>query len=122
MSREHKSGLLDVLQMKETAQFHTHAWHRGCVVHRWAWGHHSIALASCLSGQVGEEELECDGDKEEACAQAQQFRKVPPSLWTAAWPPACLLLTRAEWQVVDCLQMARGPKAAKMGQWGQDLI
>lgn len=58
MSQERKSGLLDVLLMEEMAQFHTHAWHRGPVAHRWAWGHHSIALASCLSGQVGEVELE----------------------------------------------------------------
>lgn len=34
--------MLEVLQMKEMAQFHAHAWHRGPVVHRWAWGHHSI--------------------------------------------------------------------------------
>jgi hypothetical protein len=60
MSREHKSGLRDVLQMKEMAQFHTPAWHRGPGVHRWARGHRSIALASCLSGQVGEEELETE--------------------------------------------------------------
>lgn len=109
MSREPKSGLLKVLQTKELAQFHTHAWHRSPMEHRWAWGHHSIALASCLSGQVGEGGT---GDKEETGAQAPQFRKVPPSLWPAAWPPACLLLMRAEWQVVDCFQMARGAKGS----------
>lgn len=67
-------------------------------------------------------DLECDGDKVEACAQVRRFQKVPPRLWPAAWPPVCLLLMRAEWQVVDCLQMVRGPKAAKMGQWDQDFI